>query len=124
MVPTPVNTSAGLAAALSVEQLFDTVAIRVNGPRAAADSFRIDWRFPDLDTVLRLTLSNGALIRTVDPRRSADVDLTVTLTAPQLLGLLAGKGLEGLDYTGDPGVLERLLSLLDTPDPSFPIVTP
>ncbi|WP_280482341.1 alkyl/aryl-sulfatase [Nocardia cyriacigeorgica] len=124
VVPTPVNTSAGLAAALSVEQLFDTVAIRVNGPRAAADSFRIDWRFPDLDTVLRLTLSNGALIRTVDPRRSADVDLTVTLTAPQLLGLLAGNGLEGLDYTGDPGVLERLLSLLDTPDPSFPIVTP
>nr|WP_280217714.1 alkyl sulfatase C-terminal domain-containing protein [Nocardia neocaledoniensis] len=48
----------------------------------------------------------------------------MTLTKQQLLGILAGKGLDGIDVSGDPGVLQRLLGLLDDPDPNFPIVTP
>ncbi|GGN85168.1 alkyl/aryl-sulfatase [Nocardia rhizosphaerihabitans] len=122
--PTPLNLGGGMAAALSIEQLFDTLAIRVNGPRAAQDSFRIEWHFADLDTVMRLTLSNGVLIRTIDPRSKADIDLTLNLTKPQLLGILAGKGLDGIDHTGDPTVLQRLFGLLDNPDPNFAIVTP
>ena len=38
--------------------------------------------------------------------------------------MLAGKGLEGIQTAGDPAVLQRLLGLLDTPDPGFAIVTP
>ncbi|MGW4367218.1 alkyl/aryl-sulfatase [Nocardia takedensis] len=121
---TPLNLGSGMAAALSVEQLFDTVAIRVNGPRAARESFRIEWNFTDLDTVVRLTLSNGVLIQTPDPRSKVPVDLTVNLTHAQLLGVLAGKGLDGIDHTGDPTVLKRLFALLDAPDPDFAIVTP
>ncbi|MGW6724298.1 alkyl/aryl-sulfatase [Nocardia sp. NPDC055029] len=121
---TQLNLGGGMAAALSVDQLFDTIAIRVNGPRAAQDSFRIEWHFSDLDTVMRLTLSNGVLIRTIDPRSKADIDLTLNLTKPQLLGILAGKGLDGIDHTGDPAVLQRLFGLLDNPDPNFAIVTP
>ncbi|MFE3542475.1 alkyl/aryl-sulfatase [Nocardia sp. NPDC059177] len=120
----PMDLGGGMAAALTIEQLFDTIAIRVNGPRAAKDSFRIEWHFTDLDTVMRLTLSNGVLIRTVDPRSKADIDLTLTLTKAQLLGVLAGKGIDGIDHTGDPAVLQRLFGLLDTPDPNFPVVTP
>ncbi|MEV0332722.1 alkyl sulfatase dimerization domain-containing protein [Nocardia sp. NPDC050717] len=122
--PTVLNLGGGMAAALSIDQLFDTLAIRVNGPRAAAESFRIEWHFTDLDTVMRLTMSNGVLVRTVDPRSKADIDLTLTLTKQQLLGILAGKGLDGIDHSGDPGVLQRLLGLLDDPDPNFAIVTP
>ncbi|MGV9680956.1 alkyl/aryl-sulfatase [Nocardia sp. NPDC003482] len=121
---TALNLAGGMAAALSIEQLFDTVAIRVNGPRAATESLVIDWQFTDLDTTMRLTLSNGALIRTVDPRRKADVDLTLTLTKPQLIALLAGQSPDGIDHTGDITALQRLLGLLDQPDPNFPIVTP
>jgi alkyl sulfatase BDS1-like metallo-beta-lactamase superfamily hydrolase len=51
-------------------------------------------------------------------------DLTLTLTKPQLLGMLAGNGLEGIQTNGDPGALHQLLGLLDTPDPGFAIVTP
>ena len=29
-----------------------------------------------------------------------------------------------IDHSGDPAALQRLLSLLDTPDPGFAIVTP
>ena len=73
---------------------------------------------------MRLSLSNGALIQTPDPKSSVTADLTLTLTKAQLLGLLAGGGLDGIEHTGDTGVLQRLLGLLDTPDPGFAIVTP
>ena len=41
------------------------------------------------------SLSNGALIQTPNPRSQLDADLTLTLTKPQLLGLMAGHGLDG-----------------------------
>lgn len=54
----------------------------------------------------------------------AAADLTLTLTKAQLLGLLAGHGLDGIEHTGDPAALSKLMALLDTPDPAFPIITP
>ena len=87
-------------------------------------SLVIDWKFTDSDSTLRLALSNGALIQTENPRSTADVDLTLTLSKAQLLGLLGGHGLAGIPHEGDPATLGRLLALLDTPDPAFPIVTP
>ena len=118
------DLGAGMAGALTIDQLFDAVAIRIDGPRAAAESLIIDWRFTDTGTAVRLALSNGALIQTRNPRSRADADLTLTLTKAQLLGLLAGHGLDGIEHTGDPATLARLMALLDTPDPAFPIVTP
>jgi linear primary-alkylsulfatase len=123
--PSPLgDIGAGMAAALTIEQLFDTLAIRVDGPRAAAESLVIDWQFTDTGTGVRLTLSNGALIPTVNPKASVKADLTLTLTKLQLLGLLRGGGLDGIEHVGDPAALTRLLAVLDEPDPAFPIVTP
>jgi len=106
-----------------VDQLFDSIAIRVNGPKAWSQALTIDWDFTDENTRHRMTLSNGALIHWAGPAPGA-ADLTLTLTKPQLLGLLAGHGLEGVHTAGDVGALHRLLGLLDTPDPGFAIVTP
>jgi alkyl sulfatase BDS1-like metallo-beta-lactamase superfamily hydrolase len=123
--PSPLpDVGADMGSALTIEQLFDAVAIRVNGPRAAADSMVIDWRFTDTGTDVRLTLSNGALIPAVNPRTRVKADLTLSLTKAQLLGLLTGRGLDGIEHSGDPAVLGRLMALLDTPNPAFPIVTP
>lgn len=124
ITPPELDLGGGMAAALSVEQLFDTVAIRINGPRAAAMSFCIQWHFSDLDFTIRTLLSNGALIRTPNPRTTRPVDLSVTLTKVQLLAVLAGDGVDGLAIDGDPAVMQRLLGLLDDQDPTFPIVTP
>ena len=38
------DLGAGMAAALTVEQLFDTLAIRIDGPKAAEHSIVIDWQ--------------------------------------------------------------------------------
>ncbi|GAA1459343.1 MBL fold metallo-hydrolase [Nocardiopsis exhalans] len=113
----------GMAAALSVDQLFESVAIRVNGPKAWEEYFVIDWVFTDMDTTYRTTLSNGALTTREKPRRG-EPDLTITLNKFRLLRLLAGKGTEGMSFSGDEQLLDRLLGLLDQPDPTFDIVTP
>ncbi len=46
------------------------------------------------------------------------------MTKTQLLALLAGRGTDGITMTGDASRLTRLLSVLDAPDPAFPVVTP
>ncbi|MFG2820504.1 alkyl/aryl-sulfatase [Kitasatospora sp. NPDC048365] len=116
-----------VAVALTIEQLIDSLAIRIDGPRAWDTRLTVDWRITDLKQAWRLTLSNGALTyRTLPPAADPEhpADLTLTLTKPQLLGVLAGKGLDGITLDGDPTVLARLVALLDTPDPNFAIVTP
>jgi len=117
------DLGAGMASALSAEQILDSLAIRIDGPRAASESFTIDLQFVDGDTV-RVTLSNGALIQTVDPKGDTAADLTLRLTKVELLGVLAGQGLDSVDHDGDLAALSTLAGLLDFPDPAFPIVTP
>lgn len=116
-----------MAMALSVEQLLDSIAVRVDGPRAWDLDLVIDLNMTDEGTRHRLTLHNGALTHRATtgaaPLRSPAA-LTLTLTRPQLLGILAGQGLDGVEQDGDPAVLGTLFSLLAEPDTSFPIVTP
>ena len=112
-----------MAMALTIEQVFDSLAIRVNGPQAWNQTLVIDWTFTDLKQDIRLQLSNGALIQT-HPTDGEPAQLTLTLTKPQLLSMLATQSLDGIDTEGDPQALQRLLAVLDTPDKQFAIVTP
>ena len=70
-----------------------------------------------------MELSNGALIHYPTTGNQA-ADLTITLTKPQLLQLLATAAPDGIDMSGDAAVLGRLMSLIDNPDPDFAIVDP
>ncbi|RZU75977.1 alkyl sulfatase BDS1-like metallo-beta-lactamase superfamily hydrolase [Micromonospora kangleipakensis] len=120
---TTIDLGSGMAAVLSVEQIFDTLAIRVDGPNAWHDTITIDWTFTDLGESYRTTLRNGVLIQQQNPP-AGQPDLSLTLTKRDLLGMLAGKGLSGIAYDGAPDALKRLLGHLDAPDPRFAIVTP
>ncbi len=132
VLPAPIAPlGTGMVEALTVEQLFDSIAILIDGPRAWSEHLTIDWELTDLKQHYRMTLSNGALIHHPNPSEgtgAADdqADLSLTLTKPQLLGLLGGtaSGLDGIEHSGDPGVLQRLVGLLDRPDTNFAIVTP
>ncbi|MEV4802842.1 alkyl sulfatase dimerization domain-containing protein [Nonomuraea sp. NPDC049421] len=110
-------------AALSVEQIFDSIAIRVDGPRAWHERLTIDWHLTDLGRRYRTSLSNGAFVQQRDPRDDGAADLTLRLTRAQLAGLLSGKGVEGVEREGDTNVLRRLVAVLDHPVPDFAIVT-
>ncbi len=116
-------TSPEMVGALGIDQLFDTIAIRINGPRCWNESFAINWVFTDLGHTYRTTLSNGVLILDIDPA-SASADLTLTLTKQLFLRMLGGAGLDGITTDGDTPLLARLLSFLDESTPSFAIVTP
>ena len=111
-------SSAGLAPALTITQLFDSIAIRINGPRAWNERLSVGWHFTDAHENYRMELSNGALIHYPTTGNRA-ADLTVTLTKPQLLQLLATAEPDGIDMSGDSAVLGRLMSLDRQPRPRF-----
>ena len=118
----PIN-AAGVASALTVTQLFDSLAIRLDGPRAWDLSSSIRWHFTDLDETYRMELSNGVLIHH-PTRRQDPADLVVTLTKRDLLGLLTGASADGVGLEGDTSVIGTIIGLIDNPDPGFAIVTP
>ena len=116
-------SAAGMAAALSVTLLFDSLAIHIDGRRAWDTSLSIRWQLTDSGETYRMELSNGALVHH-PTTRSEPADLTVELTRQELLGAIARGSTDGLRVEGDPSVFTRLLSLTDEPDPAFAIVTP
>ena len=122
-IKTTAVSAAGMAPAMSVTQLFDSIAIRIDGPRATGTSLSVLWKFTDSGDDYFMELSNGVLIHH-PTSRAPKADLTVTLTHTKLLGLMATGSLDGIDTVGDAAVLGTLLSLTDQPDPNFAVVTP
>lgn len=93
--------------------------------RAWDDDLTIDLVLTDERSRHRLTLRHGALThRELSKEPAQAAGLTLHLTRPRLLGVLAGKGLAGVRTEGDPRLLERLLSRVTAPNPAFPVVTP
>ncbi|MDA2811744.1 MBL fold metallo-hydrolase [Nocardiopsis sp. RSe5-2] len=124
VTPNPFGISGGMAAGLSPEQVFDSMAIRVNGPKAWDEELSVSWVLTDTGRRFRMTLSNGVLTHRPEPEGAPHADLTVTLAQPRLFALLTGKDTEGVEFAGDTSVLARLQQVMDRPDPDFPIVTP
>jgi alkyl sulfatase BDS1-like metallo-beta-lactamase superfamily hydrolase len=119
---TPVLTSsADFLGALAPEQIFDAIAIRVDGPRAWNERLTIGVELIDANESYRLDLRNGVLVHRQAPTGGADVVVRTTRAALPLL--LAGRT-DGATIVGDAGVLLRLTGLLEAPDPGFAIVTP
>ena len=124
---TPVSTTAPtMLTQLTPEQMFDILALSVNGPRAWDLDLAVDVTFADLDVNYRLTLRNGVLVYRKRPPEPATAAVTVTLAAKMRL-LAAAMGdfdSPGLDVVGDSGALQALMGVLDRPDPNFNIITP
>ncbi len=128
---TPTATAAeDLINALSVDQMLDTIAIRIDGPKAWHEHIVLSFVITDTDTTHVAELRNGVMHHRVadapDPSGT-----TFTLTRPTFLGLILGRvdmakavadGAVRID--GDAAVLGRLVGLLAPVDPGFAIVTP
>jgi hypothetical protein len=70
---------------LTTTQLFDSIAIRIDGKRAWAHTASINWTFTDTLDQYRMELSNGVLIH-YPTTREQPADLTVRLTKPATSG--------------------------------------
>jgi linear primary-alkylsulfatase len=119
-------TSMSMLSQLTPEQIFDSLAIRVNGPRSWALDVAIDITFADLAVNYRLTLRNGVLVYRRAAADSANATVTVKLGSKiRLLQVAMGDFTSpGLEITGDQEALQAFLGVLDAPDPNFNIVTP
>ena len=122
---TPAATAApAILAQLTAEQIFDSLAISVNGPKAWDLDLTLNVTLTDLDMNYRVTLRNGVLMSTPRPA-DATAALTLSLTKSRMLALLGGDmDSAGIDLAGDATVLQALLGVLEKGDPSFNIVTP
>jgi alkyl sulfatase BDS1-like metallo-beta-lactamase superfamily hydrolase len=121
--PTAANAPAVLAE-LTPEQIFDSIADTVDGPRAWALDLSLEVVFSDLGRTFHLTLTNGVLIH-VERRAPGDVPLRLTITKPDFLALLGGNpSPSSMAPEGDAGVLRQLTAVLQRGDPDFHIVLP
>jgi alkyl sulfatase BDS1-like metallo-beta-lactamase superfamily hydrolase len=128
---TPTSTApADVLAHLTVSQLLDAMAIRLDGPRAAEHHLRIEWNVTDPDEQHAITVRNGVL-RHQPGSHDAEADAALHIERQALndlllevadIGELAESG--RLRVEGDGVKLGELLGLLEDPDPGFAIVTP
>ena len=111
---------------LTPEQIFDSLAIRVNGPRSWDLDLAFDITFADSDANYRLALRNGVLVYREIAPDPASATATLRLASKmRLLGAAFGDFTSpGLELSGDETALQSLLGALDAPDPSFNIITP
>ncbi|TWH36922.1 alkyl sulfatase BDS1-like metallo-beta-lactamase superfamily hydrolase [Rhodococcus rhodochrous J38] len=126
-----VTTAPDIVGALTIDQIFDALALRVDGPRAWSTTLTIDWNFTDENSVHRTRLCNGLLVHFDTDGSLAAPDTTITLTRSLLIAVLLGGAdpaslvADGsITVDGADGVLAMLVSVLDEPDPDFAIVTP
>ncbi|WP_326673554.1 alkyl/aryl-sulfatase [Streptomyces sp. NBC_01257] len=128
----PGKDSVDMLAALSTRQLFESMAVRLDGPRAAAHRLLLRWEFTDTDEVWTLLVGNGVLtpMRGDAPGGEAS-QLTLRLERATLDLILAqhtsfpeaiGSGAVGME--GDATVLATFHGLLERPARNFPIVLP
>jgi alkyl sulfatase BDS1-like metallo-beta-lactamase superfamily hydrolase len=119
-------TSPSMMGQLTAEQIFDTLAISINGPRAWDLHLAIDVTFSDTESNYRLTLRNGVLVYRKRPADDSTANATVRLDGKlRLLMFAAGdRTSPGISISGDTDALPTLLGVLDAPDPKFNIVTP
>jgi alkyl sulfatase BDS1-like metallo-beta-lactamase superfamily hydrolase len=131
--PPPANTAIrarGLLAAMTVEQVFDSLAVRTKSENMGGVSVVVNWTFTDIEEKWSLSLSNRTLCST--PRRhAAHADASVVLTRATLLlvvtqqsTFLAELEAGNIIIEGDAGALLTILGDLDGFQTNFAIVEP
>ncbi|WP_019203446.1 alkyl/aryl-sulfatase [Tsukamurella sp. 1534] len=133
-LPSPKRSSSpAMLSGLTTEQLFDTLAIRVDGAAAATVAAVTDWTVSAPNGGRRrVELRNGVLTH-YDPTGLSDLpvaDAAIVITRTALTRLLSGDSAADLLASGDVSVegpsqvLADLTAVLDQPRPGFDIVLP
>ena len=120
----------GLLRAMTVEQVFDAIAIRLKSEDVGGQRVFVNWTFTDLDEKWVLGLSNRTLFH-VRGRHDDRATVTVTLSRLTLVSVVtaettfmdeiqAGR----ITLEGDPAALLTIFGSLDTFVPGFAVVEP
>ncbi|MFN8499331.1 MAG: alkyl sulfatase dimerization domain-containing protein [Anaerolineae bacterium] len=126
----PKSVTPDTVRATPLDMFFDLLAVRLNGPMAAGKVITLNARFTDIGEDYVVRVENGVLNH-VRGKQADDADATLIttraaldrvalgeVTAPQLLATGEAR------IEGDPAKLVEFLSLMDTFEFWFNIVTP
>lgn len=123
------GATASMAASIPLKNLFDTMAVRLNGPRAEGKTLSINLEFSDVNSWHLLI--NNSVLHANENKQATDAQATLKCESIDykrlMMGLsdaptLMGEGKLAID--GDAGVLLALAGLFDQFERRFPIVTP
>lgn len=127
---TPATTSPDLAYSLSVSQVFDSIAVRIDGPRAWDEHLVTAWTITDEDTTYVVELRNGVLHHRTVAEAPSDVT-RFTLSRRALIGVVTGQvdlataiADGSVTINGNPAAMANLVGLLAPVDAEFNIVLP
>jgi alkyl sulfatase BDS1-like metallo-beta-lactamase superfamily hydrolase len=114
---------------MTPELLFDYLAVRLNGERAAGKTLKLNVNFTDLKQSYALMIQNGVLDHRRQLQPSPDVTLTLskaTLDRIQLRETTIDAAVRAgeLKIEGRREAFDEFFALLDTFDFWFNIVTP
>lgn len=115
--------------AMPPEMMFDYLAVRLNGPKAAGKKITLNVDFTDLQKQYALTVENGVLNYATAPIPNADANLKLTKDTMNQIQLGKLKLNEGIDQNkvtvdGNRDSVNEFVGLLDTFPFWFNIVTP
>ena len=122
--------TAGLLEHIGIPTLLDSMAARLNGPKAEDVTLSVGLELTDREDAYLLWIENAVLHhRRLDPADSPDVTIAIShplfirvLTRQAALGDLFGS--DELALSGSRLKLLKFFSLLDQPDGTFAIVEP
>jgi alkyl sulfatase BDS1-like metallo-beta-lactamase superfamily hydrolase len=115
--------------AMPPEMMFDYLAVRLNGPRAAGKRINLNVDFTDLKKQYVLTVENGVLNYGPAPIPNADASLKLTKATMNEIQMGKLKLTDGIDQNkvtleGNRQSVDEFVGLLDTFPFWFNIVTP
>ncbi|MBU6317890.1 MAG: hypothetical protein KGR47_15355, partial [Acidobacteria bacterium] len=114
----------GYQDAMTVEQMFDTLAVRLKAEEVGGLSVLLNFTFTDVDEDWVLGLSNRAL-HTVADRHDDAAALTMRLTRSQLLAVIDGEGsFADVEHWGDLAAADAIFGHIDVFMSMFPLVEP
>jgi len=122
--------SPDIVRALTVEQIFDYLAVHLNGAKAAEKKIVANWYFTDARQNYVLNLENSVL-HYVANKETKDADAAVSLSRPVLDAIITGRtsfpaaiAAGQVSIAGNAGKFLELFTLFDDRHPMFEIVEP
>ncbi|MCX5716201.1 MAG: MBL fold metallo-hydrolase [Candidatus Omnitrophica bacterium] len=128
IVSTLTSSSPDVIKAMPIDMFLDYLSVRLNGPKAAGKTIKINLNFKDARKQYAITLENSVLNYT-EGKQLKDADETITLSRAALNEILTGRAAfedkvksGEIIVTGEKTKFKEILSLLDNFNPAFKIV--
>ena len=125
----PKTASADVLSEIDPGMLMDFIAVRVDSLKAEHTPFSVAFNIDDSSFLMEM--SNGNLSNVEIDKAPENVDATLTLSRVQFLALFMGKtsfadtlSADGVRFSGDASVFQKLNNSLVEFDANFPILPP